>query len=124
MTDCGSVASGSATMNIVTKQGIPTSNRFSALIEILQEDNFASSQDDLSSYSGNSHDNCNTTSRITVSVTGEWARVPFTTSSEHCCVELLECQPSLISKTHNDDSLSKFSLKGNKNKTGFFGTGI
>ena len=76
VTDCGSVASGSVTTNLVTKQGIPTSNRFSALIEVPQEDNCASFQDDLSSYLGNSHDSRTTPTRTIVSVTSRSVRVP------------------------------------------------
>ena len=77
---CGSVASGLVTTNIATKQGIPTSNKFAALMEVPQEDDCVSSQDESSSCLSNSHDSHTTPTRTIVSVTSRSLRVPTTAS--------------------------------------------
>ena len=109
--------------NIVTKQGILTSNKFLPLLEVSYEDNSVSSEDDLSSYSGNSNHNCRIPTRTIVSVTSLSTRVPTASSAPKTCVELPDHEPWSISKTQNDEKLSKISLKGNKNKTGYLDRG-
>ena len=122
VTDCGSVTSGSVAMNTLIQQGIPTSNKFAALMEGSWEDDSVSFQDDLSADSCNSHINSTTPTRTIVSVTSRSPRLP-TGSDLKNHVELPQCQPLCIGKTYDIHGSRKTSFKGNKNKTGFLDQG-
>ena len=122
MTDCGSVANGPVTTNIVSKQGIVTSNKFVALMEVLWEDDSVCLHDDSPSCLSNSHVKGTIPTRTTVSVTSRTTRVPIVSDS-NTHVELSQCQPLFTGKTDENDDLGKISFKGNKNKTGLSNQG-
>ena len=120
--DCGSVANGPVAMNMVSKQGILTSNKFAALMEVPWEDDSVSLHNDSTSCLSNSHVEGTIPTRTTVSVTSSTKTAP-TVSDPNTHVELSQCQPLFICKTDEDDDLGKTSFKGNKNKTGLSNQG-
>ena len=90
-------------------------------MEVPLEDDSVSFQDDLPSDLSNSHVNSTIPTRTIVSVTSRPPRVP-TGCDLKTPVELPQCQPLFIGKTHDNDDLRKTSFKGNK-KTGFLDQG-